>query len=330
MASAEDVRRERAASVIARALKTTEEETQCVAGMLAAAERPAAEFWQPGVCEQVMIPVSDAEIRVFHAAAPNASAVRPIVMIPGFGATPEGFQDFYAAVQGRAELFHLETREKPSSRILNRRADMSVSRSARDIQSALEYLGLARRDFVLVALCWGAASVLQGLIEGCLEAPTIVLADPMHALWFPKWVLRYVSPVLPSPTLLALRPFLVRSMLGDMREPTQRQRAVAFAYSADPWKWKKSAEAAWDFELYGRLSSVRREVFVLNGTRDKIHDQRHYPRVAQELPAGRFLYMPTDERCRERLFGVAALEMARVRARDGLPATLARFEKPVR
>ena len=181
-----------------------------------------------------------------------------------------------------------------------------------------------------MAPCWGASIVLHGLIEGSLDAPTVLVADPMHTLWFPKWILRYVSPVLPAPVLLALRPFVARSMLGDMQEPTQKLRAYAFVYGADPWKWKKAAEAAWDFELFGRLSGIGREVFVLNGTNDKIHDQRHYPRIAMEMPRGRFIYMQTNERHRERLFGVAALEFARVSAGEGLPASLARFEKPIR
>ena len=319
------------ADLIESAVLASREQSASAERLLAAANRIAPCFWQAGVGEQIRVPVDGAELRVLHFRTHDTEARRPVVMIPGFGATPEGFQDFYAALAGRAELYYLETREKPSSRITDRRTQMSVSQSARDVQQALSYLGLAGgRDFVLVAACWGSAIVLQGLIEGTLEAPTVLAADPMHTLWFPKWVLRWVSPCLPAPVLLALRPLVARAMLGDMQEPTQRQRAYTFAYSADPWKWKKSAEAAWDFELYGRLSRIEREVFVLNGTRDKIHDPRHYPRMAREMPRGRFVYLPADEGDRERLFGVAALEFARVSETDGLPPSLACFEKRLR
>jgi pimeloyl-ACP methyl ester carboxylesterase len=316
---------------IAGALSASDEERTQVEKLMTAADIQAPDFWKSGAGEEVMVPVDGAELRVFHFASRDPAARRPVVMVPGFGATPEGFQDFYAALRDKAELFYLETREKSSSRITGRRADMSVSRSARDIQQVLSFLGLAgSRDFVLVAPCWGASIVLHGLIEGSLEAPTMLVADPMHTLWFPKWILRYVSPALPAPALLALRPFFARSMLGDMQEPAQKLRAYSFIYGADLWKWKKAAEAARDFELFGRLSGIGREVFVLNGTNDKIHDQRHYPRVAMEMPRGRFISMQTNERHRERLFGVAALEFARVSAEDELPASLARFEKRIR
>ncbi|MGA2976544.1 MAG: alpha/beta fold hydrolase [Spirochaetia bacterium] len=313
------------------ALVSTEEEAQRVGEMLRDADRPAPRFWEPGVGEEILVSVEGAQIRVLHFPAADPATRRPVVFVPGFGATPEGFQDFYAAVRDRAELFYLETREKASSAITARRPDMSVSRSAHDIQDALAYLGLsAGRDFVLMAPCWGAAIVLQGLIEGCIDAPTIVAADPMHTLWFPKWLLRYISPLLPVAFVRALRPLLARSMLGNMEEPTQRERAYAFVYGADIFKWKRSAEAARNFELFGRLSAVSKEVFVLNGTHDKIHDQRHYPAIARELSRGRFLYMRADESDRERLFGVAALEFARVSAGEGLPPSLSRYEKNIR
>ena len=172
--------------------------------------------------------------------------------------------------------------------------------------------------------------ILEGLLEGVLEAPTILLADPMHALWFSKWVLRWISPLLPSAAVQLLRPILRQALLGDMEDTVQKQRTFAFVNSADIWKWKKSAEAARDFELYGRLAAVKRELFVINGTADKVHDQRHYPRIALELPGGRFLYLPVEESRRERMFAAVALEFAAVSASDGLPAGLARFEKPVR
>jgi hypothetical protein len=318
-------------AVIAGTLSASEEDTRLVEERMRAAERPAPLFWEPGVGEEIWVAVQGAEIRVLHFPARDPAAHRPIVMAPGFGATPDGFQDFYAAVRDQAELYYLETREKPSSRILDRRTDMSVARSAHDIQQAFSFLGLAgTRDFVLVAPCWGAATVLEGLIQGCLDAPTVLVADPMHTLWFPKWLLRYVAPWIPSAALHVLRPLFARAMLGDMQEPTQKQRATTFVYGADVWKWKKSGAAARDFELFGRLAGIHREVFVLNGTADKIHDQRHYPLMAAEMPRGRFIYMPTGEENRERLFGVAALEFARVSAEDGMPPTLARFEKMIR
>ena len=318
------------------ALTASEEQTLAVQTLLRNADSrrngmEVPKFWEPAVGQERYISVGYAEIRVLHFHPARPRAVRPVVVLPGWGATPEGFQELYAVLHDKAELFYLETREKASSRILNRRADMSVNRSARDVQAALEALGLAgRRDFLLLGACWSGTIILRGLAEGSLEAPPVVVADPMHTLWFPRWVLRHISPLLPAAAVHLLRPILLHSMLGDMKEPAQKQRIFQFVRSADVWKWKKAAEAAREEELFGALSGIKKEVFVLNGTRDKVHDQRNYPRIAGELPSGRFLFMPADESLRERLFGVVALEFAKVSAAQGLPASLAGFEKPVR
>jgi pimeloyl-ACP methyl ester carboxylesterase len=316
--------------LLAEALTARPGDKEAVESLLAAADPTAPPLAAPGAAEILWIPVEGAELRVLHVLPPGPPGCRPIVLVPGWGGIPEAWHDFMKAVHERAELYYIETREKPSSRIVDRRTDMSVVQSARDLARVLESLGLAGRDYVLVAASWGSTTVLSGMVEDTLHPPTVLLADPMHALWFPKWVLRYVSPLLPAGVLRLLRPLLANAILGDMQEPTQRARVYSFVYEADVWKWKKSAEAARDVELYGTLTGVRDEVFVLNGTADKVHDPVDYPRMCSELPRGRFLFMPTDESRRELLFGAAALELARVTRADGLPPSLARFERRVR
>ena len=298
--------------------------------LLSAGDADAPRFWEPGNSEEITVPVDGAEIRVYHTRPDRPVGRRPIVFVSGWGTNPPGWFDFYRAVHGRAEMYYLETREKASSRIFDRRTDMGMSRSARDIAAGIAHLGLPGRDFLLVGACWGAAQVLRGLIDGVIEAPTVLVGDPMHTLWFSRWLLRWISPLLPTAALVPLRPLFVKAMIGDMKEPVQKARVYDFIYRADLWKWKKSAEAAKDFELHGALGGIEREVFVFNGTADKVHDPTHYPRIAAELPRGRFLFTPTVESRRELLFGALALEFARVPAADGLPPSLARFERKVR
>ncbi|MCX7031205.1 MAG: alpha/beta hydrolase [Spirochaetes bacterium] len=318
-------------ALFSAAITPSDGDRAAVEQILSAEQPDAPRFWEPGGGgEAITVPVDGAEIRVYHAKPARPVARRPILFVPGWGTNPQGWFDLTKAVHGRAELYYLETREKASSRILDRRTDMGMSQSARDIGDAIGFLGLSARDFLLLGACWGAAQVLQGLVDRSISAPTVLVGDPMHTLWFSKWLLRWVSPVFPTAALKLVRPLFVKAMIGDMKEPVQKTRAYDFVYSADFWKWQKSAEAAKDFELYGALGGVRDEVFVFNGTSDKVHDPVHYPRLAGELPRGRFLHVPTVESRRELLFGAVALEFAKVSAADGVPPSLARFEKKVR
>jgi pimeloyl-ACP methyl ester carboxylesterase len=312
-------------------LEATGEEQAVVARIIAAANRGAPLFWNNGVCEELYVPVEGGEIRVYHHVPRRPAARRPIALVPGWGAIPESFQDFFEVIYEQAEWYFIETREKASSRLLSRRVDMSVAQNARDIQAVLDHLGLpGRGDFLLTGACWGSASILEGLLSGLLDAPTLLAVDPMHSLWFPRWALRYVAPWLPDFVTRLIKPILRELMVGDMKEPAQKRRTYAFIAAADTWKWQHGAAAAAEFELYGRLGAVRQEVFVFNGTSDKVHDDMHYPRIAREIPRGRFIYMKTEEDKRERLMGIAALEFARVGRGDGLPPVLAPFERQVR
>ncbi len=221
-------------------LEISDEQLAAVEAMVQSAAREQVQYWKLPRCEEIFIPVEDADIRVFHIRPERPAAKRPLVFIPGWGVIPEGFAEFYGVIHEQADFYYIETREKGSSRIHSKRADMSVSQSARDIQAALDSLGLSRLDdFVLAGTCWGSATVLQGLIEGSLDAPTVVAIDPMHSLWFPKWLLRYVSPIIPISAVNLLKPILRNALIGDMKEIAQKKRVDAFIDAADNWKWKK-------------------------------------------------------------------------------------------
>lgn len=286
--------------------------------------------FDPRYTEELYLPVDDGEIRVLHHRPPEAASVRPILFIPGWGTVLEGFRGFFNLADERAECYYLETREKNSSRLDRKRARLDMDSKARDIARAIEQLGLGRgRDFLLVGTCWGSAVIAHGLIEGILSAPTVLLFDPMHSLWFPKWILRYVAPITPILFWRMIRPLAKRIALAGMNEVSQRRRAELFIDGAEIWKWKRCAQAVWDFKLYGRLGRVEQEVLIFNGVKDKIHEQEHYPRLTAELPKGRFFHLPVDEAEREELIALTALEFA---ARPGdapVPEFIARFEKPI-
>ncbi len=308
-------------------LDITPELEHKVREMLIATERKVPNFWEIDTTESIYVPVDDGEIRVYHFEPNNPISKRPLVFVPGWGGTEEGFMDFYEVIHDKVECYYIETREKRSSRLNRKRAKMDMSQKARDIQNVINYFELGKKDFVLYGTCWGGAIILQGLIDGVIDAPTIIINDPMHTLWFPKWFLRYVSPILPVFVVELIKSIVKRIQLRGMKEEVQRGRAETFADNAEIWKWKRAADSVKDFELFGNVSGISKKVIVTNGTKDKIHNQIDYPQLAAELPNGRFIYMKTDESRRERLMGLVSLEFCKVNKKDGVPPSLAEFER---
>lgn len=274
------------------------------------------------------IPVNAGSIRVLHYVPAGVPApVRPVVFLPGWGTIPEGFAEFLRVINGQAECYYVETREKNSSRLDRRRARMDMDQMAADVQVVME---LAGPESVLMGTCWGSTIIAHGLARGIIAAKTVVLFDPMHELWFPKWLLNWVVPALPLWLWSILKPLGKRIALWGMKEPVQRARAELFIDSADLWKWKHTALQVRNVNLYESMAGIRQEVLVMNGVQDKIHDRRHYPELAALAPQGRFFYLPVDEALRERLLGIVAVMCARQAGPDGLPAELLQFERCLR
>ncbi|MHA1561966.1 MAG: hypothetical protein ACTSPA_07545 [Promethearchaeota archaeon] len=272
--------------------------------------------------EIIYVPVDDGEIRVIHVNPKNKISKRPLVFVPGWGVIPRNFDDFYEVLHEKIEFFYIETREKKTSRIKRFKAKLTMNQKAKDVGDALNFLGLnGDKDFVLMGPCWGGAVILQGLMDKTIKAPTIVAVDPMHRLWYPQWMLDYVGPILPVWLLHLMKPLLKWLKLRNMKEKVQKQRAEDLIKEAEMWKWKRAGFQCRHFELYGNLYKIDEEVFVFNATNDLIHDKRDYPKIAKEIPKGRFIYMETYESYRERI-----REFSKISSSEGIPSKFKEFE----
>jgi len=278
--------------------------------------------------EKLMYPVLDGELCVYHHKPKNPIASKAIVFVAGWGSSLHSFIDCYQSIVNKVEIYHIETREKNSSRINITKTNMTVEQYAQDIADILASLNFNNPDDYLIAgACWGSSIILQGLIINILPLTTYVLFDPMHTLWFPKWLLNWIIPIVPIWLAKLIKPIGKRIALFGMKEQAQRKRSGDFIDNGDMRKWKQAAIQAKDFELIGHLSHITTEVFIVNGTKDKIYDQRYYPLIATEIPKGRFLFMKTDESNRELLIGRILYKFAITNSEKILPGTLQPFEK---
>jgi len=134
------------------------------------------------------VTVDGGTIRVYHVGGSGSG--RPVIFVSGWGTTPESFGDFYRGLAPDTEVYHVETREKPSSDIARRGTRFDMDQMATDVRAVIEQLDLLERDPVLMGTCFGSAVILHGLAHGILRAPTAVCVDPMDKLWMPGWIRR--------------------------------------------------------------------------------------------------------------------------------------------
>jgi hypothetical protein len=283
-------------------------------------------YWDEKITKYIYVPVDDGEIRVVHVKPEKTINKRILVFMPGWGVLTSGFHVLYETLYDCVEFYYIESREKGTSKLDKKKANMSIEQMAKDVQDALTFLDLPRKDFVFVTPCWGATIIFIGLLNKTIEIPSIVVFDPMHKLWFNKFI-NTISPAIPVWLANILKPPLKFFALLGMKEKAQKKRSEEFIDNADIWKWKNAAHAVKDLELFGMLGDIEQEIIVFNATSDRIHNQSDYPKLAKELPNGRFFFMNTDESNRERLMSGVIRELAAVDGKTNIPQSLKEFEK---
>ncbi|NHJ86480.1 MAG: hypothetical protein FK734_13530 [Asgard group archaeon] len=310
-------------------LTVTTEQQQDLDKMLEESHKEIKEYWAEDRTAMFYVPVEGGELRIIHVKQPNPKNKRTILFLPGWGVKHEGFNVLYEALYDEVDMYYLDSREKKSSKIEKRKELMSVSQSAKDIQQVIDYLQLNKNDFLLIGTCWTSTTILTGLIEKTIKEKNILLFDPMHKLWFSKFLLN-ISPVIPVFVVKIIKPILKFFALLGMKEKHQRKRTEDFIDSADLWKWKHAAYKAKDLELYGTLGEIDQEILVFNSSTDKIHDQRNYPNLTKEMPKGRFFYTNTDESNRERMMSLTIREFAKIDSKTKIPKQFLEFEKELK
>ncbi|MHA1308697.1 MAG: hypothetical protein ACTSQN_15505 [Candidatus Heimdallarchaeota archaeon] len=128
-------------------------------------QKDVPKIWEEPYSKIHWIPVKGGEIRVTHIKPDKPVGKRPIVFVSGWQSMPYQFEDMYEIIYNRIEIYFVETREKYTSKIKRRKADLSVSQKARDLKAVLEYFELENQDYVLFATCWGGNHYFSRIIR---------------------------------------------------------------------------------------------------------------------------------------------------------------------
>jgi len=305
----------------------SKEKEETIEKLVKKSRRDVPLFYDEGECEIIYIPIEDGEIRVFHHKPERITTKRPILFFPGFATTPWSWREFHLPHHGTTEYYHLETREKASSKIRkHRKVNFTMKQTAKDIAVAIDYLKLNQRDYVMVGTSYTGGAVLSGLIEGFFDPPTTMVFDPLCVWAYAKFWVNWLLPIMPSFILGALRFVFAKIIMTGMKNEAQKERNMDFIRGADPFKWRKACLDNRKLNLVPDLHKIKNEVIVVHGTKDKFHPGETFYKYAKLIPKGRFLYMDTSEADRELLNGIVGTALANITKEQQMPEILAQFE----
>lgn len=304
----------------------TEKQEAIIDRLIEENNRQVPFFYDEGVCDVSYVPIDDGELRIFHHIPKKPLSKRPVLFVPGFGTSPWSWRHFSVPMYEKCEYYFLETREKGSSKIRNRRkAKMSVDQTGKDIGQVIAHLGLDKKDFVLFGASYCGGIILNALAKKYLTAPTVAVYDPLKS-W--KNHRKYVYFLAPMPPFLieVFKHLIVRMFLIGFKNESQRQRIYDYIKHAVAWKWRKAGIHNFKYDVSPILKDIEEEVQVYHGPFDKFHPGEHYFQMAKSIPNGKYIYLKTPEEHRELLAGIIALELGKTTKEAGIPKIFEQFE----
>ncbi|MFW9922191.1 MAG: alpha/beta fold hydrolase [Candidatus Thorarchaeota archaeon] len=292
--------------------------------------RDVPNFYDEGECEELYIPVDDGELRVFHHKPKNIETKRPIVFVPGFATMPRSWREFHQPHHGYCEYYHIETRDKKSSKIKNHsKVDYTIQQVAKDIGDIIKYLQIDQRDYILMGACMCGGAILTGLINKNFSPPTTIVLDP-----FCKWtqnrvLVKTIIPILPPTVFEGLKTIFAKVILANMKNETQKERNWDTVDGAVGWIWRKFSMQNVNYDITNDLDKIEEEVFVFHGPPDKYHPEGTFQQIATKIPKGRFYHIDTQDRNREILAGVIGTNFAMNSKNDDSPVLFESYEIPL-
>lgn len=238
-------------------------------------------------------------LRVLHW-LPEASPTLPrIVFVAGWISVVEGWATVLRALAPRAEVLYLETREKASARLPDRRmgpADFAVGRIAADLVEACRGLGIVGSPFVFFASSMGANAVLEALLAEPLGASAAFLVAPNGEFRYPWWghLLVRMPAGLYRQVLPGVVWYLKRFRVNSAADPAQMRRYERTLDAAEPYRLKLSAIANAGYRPPRELCRIDIPVAVAYANSDTLHGGCRCEELVAALPRGRLLRCPTN------------------------------------
>ncbi len=313
-------------STITKEISLSKEQEEKMDQLISEHNQEVSFYYEKGVCEIIFVPIENGELRVFHHKPKNPVSKRPVLFLPGFGTSPWSWRHFSTPMHEKAEYYILESREKSSSITHKRRkAKMSIDQIAKDLAEAIQYLGLAEKDFVLFGSSFSGGVIMAGLLEGYFDAPTIAVHDPIKD-WRMQKKLTYIFAPIPPFVVKVFKPLLAKITLARMKNQSAKERYLDFVRNATVWKWRKTGIHNLKFNINDELSTIDQEILLFHGPKDKYHEDEEFVQYATNLPKGRYIYMKSAPEFRELVVGISSLELSKITRDENIPKSLAVFE----
>ena len=239
--------------------------------------------------------VSDgSEILVLSHKPPNPKY--QLFFLPGLGTQIYSWRFVLDALKEDHEIFYLETREKPSSKV--KTDDFSPQRMFKDVTEVIQQLPL-QNDYYAIGSSMGSTILLALLGLHEIHPKFTVLVGPAPEIkvsrffrlvlpLFSKRIYRFTSPL--------IQWFVITFKTNKKEEPEQAKKYAKALREADPDKLRKTLYAWQGYTIWDLLPKIQDKCYLIGATKDKLHDINLTLKIAKNIPNSTFKDLESNKK----------------------------------
>jgi len=201
----------------------------------------------------------------------------PIVFIPGWISHLKGWLKFLPALTQNADVYYLETREKPGSQlddsIYRQKGSFSIENHAEDIESLIKQLGLKNGEFYLAGPSMGANIILQYLMQGNTLPRAAAVLLPNLNFKIPVWGIPFLY--FPASVFYIIKP-VIKSYLYIFKSDKDKEKSMLHYIffgldAAEPKRLQASAKDMQGYRLPDTLCEIKTPCLLVGSRLDRMH-----------------------------------------------------------
>jgi hypothetical protein len=227
----------------------------------------------------------------------------PVVLVPRLVSVMLTFKNILLELTKNFVVHYVETREKSSS-LVTGVTDYHVESIGRDIIEIISRLDLEEQKYVLLGTSLSATAIVESYNELTTYPFCLVLLEPNAVFDYPRWslsIIRYSAPLYRFIKPVAkwyLRHFRVNTK-EDYEMYEINSRALD---AADPYKLRDVVLAISQYQIWGRLDSVKSPALVVCASKDTFHRHDDIAKMISMIQKSSYCDLGTHKRIHSREF----------------------------
>ncbi len=242
--------------------------------------------------EKIYVPMSDeAELLVYFTTKGTHPKGYNILFIPGYASVPLSWNDLWDCLYEHFNLYVLETREKPTSKVKwSHKGNMD--RSGLDVKDTLEGLELDPKKTIIICASSSALYVNRALAEGWIKPLATVMIGPVRTPKLPAKLI-FLTFFIPSFILDGLVRFVGMIWISTViKKGVQRDRYKQYIGTASSMRWKKTCWVTW-WDGTEDFKKIDTPVLMVGAIDEDLHVDNETQICVDLVPTSTYLQVPS-------------------------------------